>query len=792
MVGRPRALQRMVLRDLWHLRSQMVAVAVVLSCGIAMFVSLRSMHGWLRETQAGYYEQYRFADVFAGVSRAPAALEARLRAVPGVADVRTRVVMDVTLDLPGLDEPGTGRLVGIPELHTPVLNDLHLRQGRWIRAGHPEEVLVSEAFARANDLAPGDALQAVVRGSWQTLRIVGLALSPEYIYEIRGLGDIFPDNRRFGVIWMGDAALGAAFHMERTFNDVSVSLAPGAHLPDVLAALDRLLVPYGGTGAYARADQLSHLFIAGEIEETQVTSILIPAIFLGVTAFLLNMVLARLVATQRDQIALLKAFGYSSSALARHYLQMALGPVLIGAVAGIGLGSWLAGELSRVYARFYQFPDATYAQDLGVVLAAFVVAGGAALLGALGAVRRVVRLPPAEAMRPEAPTSFGRGVVERLGIQRWVPSAQRIILRNVERQPLRSFLAVTGIALALSIVMAGWFLFDALEVMKQVQFEEVQRYDAMVVFDSPRSERAGSELAALDGVRRLEPFRAVPVQLTHGSLSKRTTILGQEPGGELHRVVDRDGVVYEVPRRGLLLSGVLARKLRLAAGDVVRVEVLEGKRAVRTVVVAGIADDIMGSTAMMARGSLHELLGEGPRLSGAYLTVDPLRAPAVYRTLKATPAVSGVVVRDAVVRGFEETIAESFSISLTLMVGFASVISAGIIYNGARVALSERGRELASLRVLGFTRGEVTRLLLGEQALLTTVGLPVGLLLGYGLIWLIAYRFDSELFRIPMVIRGPTIVYSMLVVIATALLSALAIRRRIHRLDLVAVLKTRE
>ena len=787
-----RPMHRKVLRDLWHLRSQMAAVAVVMACGIAMFVSLRSMHGWLRDTQARYYEAYRFADVFANARRAPASLQRRLAAIPGAAAVRTRVVMDVTLDLPGLDEPGTGRLVGIPETQGPILNDLYLRSGRWIEPGQADEVLASEAFARANGLAPGDSIPAVLHGRWQRLRIVGLALSPEYIYEIRGLGDIFPDNRRFGVLWMGERALGAAFQMEGAFNDVAIALAPGASEADVIDATDRLLAPYGGTGAYGRADQISDLFVSSEIDETEITSVLLPAIFLGVTAFLLNMVLARLVATQRQEIAILKAFGYGNPAIAAHYLQLALGPILLGAMLGTGLGVWLAAALARVYARFYQFPVAGYAQDWRVVAQAFLVAGGAALVGALGGVLRAARLQPAEAMRPEAPASYRAGLIERVGLQRLVPAAARIILRNVERRPLRALLAATGIALATAIVMTGWFMFDAINVMKQIQFESVQRYDAMVVFDVPRSTAAGWELANLPGVRRVEPFRAVPVQLRRGPASKRTTLLGLEPGSELQRLVDRDGTVREVPRGGLLISDVLAAELDVAAGDTLTVEVLEGKRAVQAVPVAAVSQDIIGSSATMRLDALRALLGEGGTLSGAYLALDAREAPAIYRRLKQTPAVSGVVVRESVVRGFEETIAESFWISISMMVAFACIIAAGIVYNGARVALSERGRELASLRVLGFFRGEVTRLLLGEQALLTLLGLPGGLLLGYALAWLVAYRFESDLFRLPLVIRSTTIAYSLAVVLGAALLSALAVRRRIHRLDLIAVLKTRE
>lgn len=791
-MSRLRPLTRKLWRDLWHLRSQMLAVAVVMACGIAMFVTLRSMHGWLRRTQAEYYDRYRFAEVFASARRAPLAVVTDLAGIPGVATVAPRVVMDVTLDLPGLDEPGTGRLVGVPARPEGMLNGLHLRQGRWPEPGRAGEVIASQAFAAANRFSPGDSVAAVIGGRWQRLRITGIALSPEFVYEIRGLGDIFPDNRRFGVLWMEESSLAAAFDLQGAFNDVTLSLAPGGREADVLAAVDRVLGPWGGSGAYGRADQLSHLFFDSEIEETQVTSVLLPAIFLGVTAFLLHMVLARLVATQREQIAVLKAFGYANRAIATHYVQLALVPVLAGAVLGSALGVWLADALAAVYARFYQFPVVEYDQDWRVVLWAFGVSGGAALLGALSAVRQAVRLPPAEAMRPEPPASFRPGIIERWGLARIVPSGGRIILRNITRRPVKAGLTITGIALATAIVMTGWFMFDAVDVMKAIQFEEVQRYDAMVVFDGPRQPAALEALARLPGVRAVEPFRTVPARLRHGQGQRRTALLGMPPDATMQRLVDRHLAVRAVPHGGIQLSDVLARRLGAGAGDTMQVEVLEGKRPVAAVVVASVSEDLIGTGATMSLPALSRLLGEGQALSGAWLAVDEPRSADLYRTLKQTPAVAGVVVRESVVRGFERTIAESFLISITMMVGFACVIAAGIVYNGARVALSERGRELASLRVLGFSRGEVTRLLLGEEALLTAMGVPAGFALGYGLAWLVAYRFESDLFRIPLVLRPGTYALSMAVVAGAAFLSALVVRRRIRRLDLVAVLKTRE
>lgn len=308
------ALDQKLLRDLRHLRGQVIAIALIVACGIACLVTMLSAYDSLQLSQQTYYDRYQFADVFAQLKRAPDSLIERIAELPGVQQVQTRVVVDVNLDVPSLPEPATGRLIAIPEQQTPMLNDLFIRQGQYIEPGRRDQVLVSEVFAQANHLELGDTLGAVINERWQQLRIVGIALSPEYVYEIRGV-ELFPDNQRFGVIWMGREALGTAFDMDGAFNDVALSLMPSANPASVIFRLDQLLKPYGGLGAYERADQISHQFINSEIESLAATAVMVPFVFLGIAAFLLNLVLARLVSTQRDQIAVLKAFGYDNLAV---------------------------------------------------------------------------------------------------------------------------------------------------------------------------------------------------------------------------------------------------------------------------------------------------------------------------------------------------------------------------------------------------------------------------------------------------------------------------------------------
>jgi putative ABC transport system permease protein len=788
-------LHRKLGRDILHLRGQLAAVALVVAAGVSLFVTLRSMHGYLTGAQADYYRQERFAELFDHLTRAPLSLVERLAGIEGVAIVEPRIVADVLLDVPGLPEPATGRLVSVPGAQRPALNDLYLRSGRYLAPGAGDEVIASDAFARANHLKPGDTLGAVIHGRWQQLRIVGTAISPEYVYEIRGTGDIFPDNRRFGVFWMDRDALSAAFDLKDSFNDLSATLAPGAVEPDVLARLDKALEPYGGLGAYGREDHVSHRFVTDEIAETQVTSLFIPSIFLLVTAFLIHLVLSRLVGMQRDQIAVLKAFGYTSLEVAVHYLELAMVPVGAGAVGGVGLGIWFARGLAGVYARFYQFPRVGFTPDVGILAAGIVVALGAAALGSLSAVRRAMALAPAEAMRPEPPPRFRAGWLEETRLWRLLSPGARTIVRHLGRRPLRALLSIFAIALAVSIVVAGRWGFDAVDWIRRIQFENVQREDVSVILKDPRSSGVLHELQRLPGVIRVEPFRVAPARIRNsrqGNLVERVALLGLSAGGDLRRIVDSELRSHAPPSEGVLLTSYLARRLRVRPGDPLTVEFLERTRRVRQVRVAGLVDEVIGTSATMSLEALHRMLGEGEAVSGAFLSVDRSQARQLYARLKRIPGISTVAVREAAVRGFERTIAESFLISIIVTIGAACVIAFGMVYNGARIALSERGRELASLRVLGFSRREVAGMLLGEQALLTLLALPAGFVLGYGLCALMAWRFRSELFRIPLVISGTTLAFSTLIILGAAVLSGLAVRQRLYHLDLIEVLKTRE
>jgi putative ABC transport system permease protein len=785
------ALNRKLLRDLYHLRGQAFAVSLVIACGVATFIMSFNTMESLRWTQETYYQRYRFAQVFAPLKRAPDAVERRIAEIPGVAQVETRVVANVTVDVEGFREPVMGRLISLPQQPAGGLNQLYLRRGRFAASGRSDEALVSEAFAVAHDLQPGDRVRAVINGRQQRLTLVGVVLSPEYVMQIRG-GDFLPDTKRFGVFWMEREALANAYNMDGAFNDVALKLADTSAETAVIDRLDEVLRPYGGIGAYGRGDQLSNKYVTDELRQLRGMGMIVPSIFLAVATILFNVVLSRLVSTQREQIAALKAFGYTRREIAWHYLKLALVIATVGMVLGAIAGTWMGRNLTEMYTSFYRFPVFKFQLHAGVVVWAALLTGGAAVVGVLGAVRRAGRLPPAEAMRPAPPAVYRRTIVERAGLGWLLSPASRMILRNLERRPWKAGISILGIALAAAVLVLGSFMEDALDYLIEFQFAKSQRQDVTVAFVEPASPQAFYELRRLPGVRQCEQFRSIPTRLRSANVSRRVGIMGLPSDGKLFRLLDIHERPASIPREGLLLSEKLAEILDVRLGDSVTVEVLEGRQPVHEATVAGLVSDFGGLNAYMDLEAIHRLMQEGEILSGAFLTVDANRLNELYATLKETPRVSSVSIKQASLQSFRDTIAENLLRMRTFNVLFASVIAFGVVYNSARISLAERSRELATLRVVGFTRLEISGILLGELAVLTLAAIPCGLAIGYAFAAIATLALDTEMYRIPLVVDRSTFGFAAVVVLAAALFSALVVRRRLDHLDLIAVLKTKE
>lgn len=783
-------LHRKLWRELRQLRGQVLAIAAVMVAGIATMVMAQGNYHALSQTRDLYYAEYRFADVFAQAKRAPLGAVDAVRALPGVGQVQARVSGFANLEVAGFDEAVSGQIVSLPVPGENGLNRVFLREGELPSAD--AEVVLGEAFALAHGLRPGDTIEAVLNGRRQTLRISGIGLSPEFVYQVRP-GDLFPDFERFAVLWMQREPLAAALDMDGAFNDLALGLERGARADDVIDALDALLAPWGGTGAHGRDDQLSHRMLDEELAGLRTMTRVFTAIFLGVSAFLLNVVVGRLVGAQREQIALLKAFGYGRWEVGAHYAQLALLMSCAGVLPGLALGAWIGRAMAGIYVEYFSFPYLAWSLQPSLVLAALAFAVAAAGFGTFAALRRAFALPPAEAMRPEAPATFRPTLTERIGLGALLDPAARMILRNLERRPLRTALSVLGIGLGLGVLVMSRFIGGAIDGIVEVQFGLAQRDDFTVTLVEPASGRAAQELAALPGVHAVEPFRNAAVRLRSGHREYRTALQGLPPGSDLRRVLDRDLQPVQLPADGLLLTDFLGELLGVGPGDSVRVEFLEGHRRTLEVPVAGLVSEYLGVGAYARQETVNRLLGEGDAISGAWLALDsPAARAGVVRELRARPQVVSATDRGATIRGFMDSIAQTMLTFNLAITGMAAAIAAGVVYNSARITLAERGRELASLRVLGYTRGEARAMLFGELLTLSLLALLPGFALGYGLSALLVQAMATDLYRLPLALAPSGFAVAGLVILATTVLSGMLVLRRLDRLDLVAALKTKE
>ena len=784
-------LDRKLLRDLSRIKGQAIAIGLVISLGVMMLVMMQGLVNTLDETRRAYYERYRLAEVFAPVKRSPERILGKLAAIPNVAAVEGRVTGDALIDLPDVDIPLRAQAVSLPDFGSPRLNAVYLASGRMLNSEHVDEILLLKGFANARNLVPGDALYATMNGARRRFQIVGIAESPEFLYTTAP-GELAPDDGRFAVIWMSKAALSAAYDMDGAFNEALLSLGPDAHLPAVLNAVDRMLDSYGGLGAYGLEDHSSNRFISEEISGLRASATGVPPVFMAVAAFLLYIVVSRIVQSEREQIGLLKAFGYTSREVGLHYLKLVLIIAIGGAIAGSIMGIAAGRSLAAFYQNFFKFPFIVFQIEPSAFAIGLLVSTGTAVLGGLLVLRSVFALTPAVAMRPPAPADYSRAK----GFSNWMKNRldqpSRMVLRRVYRQWGRMAGAVVGIATGMSLSVAMISVMAGFDQTLDLTFTVLDRSDATVIFINPMSSKTVFDLQHVEGVTFVEPFRSVPVVFRNGRYDYRGAISGLVENPQLSRALDGKKKPIALRKNGIVLSKPIAKILHIAPGDMLTVEVREGRRPTVQIPVSGISETLLGSPTYMDIESLNRILKEPGRVSGAYLSLDKSQSESVYTAIKNMPAVAGISLKQDSLEAFQRLMDTGAGATRYIMVLIAAVITFGIVYNTARIAYAERERDLASLRVIGFTKSEAAFVLLGELAVVTFAALPLGALLGYYLSIAIAEGFSTDIYQIPAEYSPANFGAAGIAVIVAAIASGWLVKRDSDRVDLVSALKSKE
>ncbi len=784
-------LDRKLLRDLRRIWAQVLAIAMVLACGVAVLVLANGAQLTLTETRDSWYDHSRFADVFATATRAPLSLTDRIAEIDGMAQVEARISDFVILDMPGMAAPAMGRVVSLPEAGEPVLNIPLVRVGRLPDPTRADEVAVSERFALAHDLAPGRSFHAILNGQRRELTVTGWMLSPEFIYAI-GPGTLIPDDGRFGILWMGHDGAAAAFDMEGAFDEVSLRLTPGASVPAVVRALDDLLDPYGGTGAHGRDRQMSHAFLQSELDQLSAMAVVLPPVFFIVSAFLVNMVIGRLIALERQQIGLLKAVGYSTPQIAGHYLKLSIGIGVVGLLIGWALGAFFAGRIAGLYAQYFSFPYLVYVPSPGAFVLSGSLAVATVVLGALRAVWASVRLSPAVAMSPPAPPKYSRGMADRIGALLRLKQTTMMILRSLIRWPGRAAITVFGVAASVSVLVASFFSFDAMDAMVDDAFYQSNRAGLTLMLSQTRSPRVVEDARSLPGALQVEGVFAAPVRLTHGPHEKFLQLQAQPEGAELLRVLGPGGGEVPMPPAGVVMPAAMAEDLGLRAGDMVSVEFLVPPRETHLLQITAVTFQALGQSLHMNETALFDLLRQGPQVNMLNLLIDDAALPDLYAQIKTTPAVSGVMLWNEMRKQFVDEIQRNLWTMVLIYSILGILITVGVVYNAARIQLSERSHELASLRVLGFTKAQVAYVLVAELMFLSLVAVPIGWWLGYLFAAATAEGFSTDIVTLPLIVTRTTYGGATAIVLVAALASALLVKRRLDRIDIVTALKQKE
>ncbi len=784
-------LDRKLLRDLWRMRGQAVAIAVVIALGVLMLVMMDGLVNSLEQTKRAYYERYRLADVFAPAKRVPKHILKDVAQVPGVGVVEGRISGGALIDLPGVAVPLRAQAISLPAQRRPRLNDIYLTDGRLLDPTRDDEILMFRGFARKHGLRPGAKLTATMNGARRTFTIVGLAEAPEFLYAVAP-GELAPDDARFAVLWMNEEALAAAFDLDGAFNEALVSLSRDAKVPAVLDRIDQLLDAYGGTGAYDRKDHVSNRFISEEIAGLKASSRTVPPLFLAVAAFLLYIVISRMIQAEREQIGLMKAFGYSGLEVALHYGKFVLAIASGGAVLGCLLGILAGRSMVVVYLEYFKFPFLVFQVDPSTFVTGIMASILAASAGGVWVLRGVFALTPAVAMRPPAPPDFSKSITLGATLKAILDQPTRMVIRRLIRQPVRALTAVIGIAAGMALSVAMLSVMASFEDVLEMNFSVIDRSDVTVSFAEPLGGAAIYRLQRMPGVIEVEPYRAVPALLRNGLHSYRGAINGLVTEPRLNRAVNSNMRSIYVRDDGIILAKPLAKILNIRPGQLLTVEVREGRRPVFEMPVAAIAQTLLGAPAYLELDALNRVLKEPDRASGAYLRIDGARSEAVYRQIKDMPIVAGVSRRADVHAAFKRLMDSGAGAVRYVMAAIAAVITFGIVYNSARIAFAERARDLASLRVIGFTRGEAAFVLLGELAAITILALPLGALIGYFFAQAIAEGFSTDLYQIPATFSPESYGVAALAVLVAAFVSGWLVKRDIDRIDLVSALKTRE
>lgn len=789
-------LDRKLRRELIAAKGVLAAIVGIITVGILSFVSMCSLYFNLDESRRSYYVECRMADFWVNVKKIPLSELDRVATVAGVSDYRSRISFEATVDLEGVAQPLSGRVLSLPEEPAPIINNIVLRRGGYFTDRRREEVIVNDAFARARNIKPGDRLHLLLNNRRQELFVVGTAMSSEFVYLLAP-GGLIPDPANYGVFYIKRRFAEEVFDFEGACNEIVGVLAPNAQQQSrlILKQLESRLEPFGVATTTPLDQQPSHWFLTSEIEGLKLNATILPTVFLAVAALVLNMLMLRMAEQQRGIVGTLKAFGYRDPEIFWHFLKFGVTVGIVGGILGAILGYVLAGGMVTLYEEFYEFPRLFNRPYPLVMLAGGGISVAFAAIGALRGVRSVVKLRPAEAMRPKAPPIGRRVLLERFqSFWQSLDFRWQMVLRAVFRNRTRTLAGLFASMIGAALLQVTFFMYDSMNQLTSFQFDKLLLSDFELALKTEKDWGAWREAKQLPGVDHVEPVLNVGCTLYHNHLQKRIAITGLVPNARLTVPRDVEGRAVPVPESGLLLTRKLADILAVAPGDAVTMIPTAGRKTPRQIKVIRVVDSYLGLAAYADFSFLNRLIGESDAITNLQLKVTsgPGLTEQFYRELKTIPSIQAVsAIRDQKHK-LQHVLVEQMTISIGIVIAFAGMLFFGSILNSSLISLAERQQEIATFRVLGYTPLQVGTIFIRESLLVnltgTLLGIPLGIFLGH----LIVRLYDFELFRMPFVLTPESMAFTFLLGLTFTVTAHWPVQRTINRMNWLEALNVKE
>lgn len=774
----------------------LAAIVAIIAVGTACFSGMLGTFYNLDDAKASYYSRCRMADFWINLKKAPDSAVEQLNDIQGISEIRSRIVFPVVVDLENVVKPLSGQIISMPESMDPVINGFVMKRGSYFSRDRNDEVIVSEKFAKARNIVPGSFIHLVMNGEKKKMLVTGTAISSEFIY-LTPPGSIVPDNEGYGIFWAKRKYIEDRFGFHGACNSIVGLLTPEAKVNPgmTMERIRRKLNRYGVFSETLLKNQYSNLSLHSEMSGLKMQATVLPIIFMGVAALILNVVMLRMAEQQRTVIGTLKALGLNNRTILTHFFKFGLVVGLCGGAAGCVLGYFIASGMVVMYQQFFSFPHLVNQLYPGLMLFGVLISVAFAVGGSLRGVRAVIALSPAEAMHPSPPATMGKIMLERWDAF-WsrLNFRQQMVFRGIFRNKGRSIIGICAAMFGGAILFLAMGLFDSFQYMLIFEYDKVLRSDFIISFRDETAYDAVYAAARLPGISRAEAQLSVPCHLSNGNHNKKMAITGIKPDAKLTIPRDNNGNPVPVPETGLLINRRLAQELHVKPGDTLTMVPIKGIKTPHSLKIAGIVETTFGLVAYADFSYLNRLIDQSAALSSIQLNGRPNQAQrtALYRQVKRYPKLSSLSEISEMKKKMSEEFIQSMAFFTGVMIFFAGIIFFGSILNSSLIAISERQREIATFRVLGYQTSEVGQIFFWENLIINMIGAFCGLPLGYFMLYGMAEQYQNDMYSMPCAVTPATWILTPVLALCFIIGAYVVIRRVLGKLDWPEALKMKE